>query len=155
MSLENFQAAVTAITQNLTLPAGPALAEQLAQIAPPGSTPFQTLAALCKQGVAENWLADRTAGGIRYGRAIKASPTTHHFSVDVVEMDDIAGPFHAHPNGEIDMILPLDPEATFDGQAEGWLVYAPGTRHAPTVRGGRAIILYLLPEGAIDFKATP
>ena len=29
-------------------------------------------------------------------------------------------------------------------------VYGPGTAHRPTVRGGRALVLYLLPEGAID-----
>ena len=33
----------------------------------------------------------------------------------------------------------------------GWKVYAPGSDHFPTVRGGRALVLYLLPAGAIQF----
>jgi hypothetical protein len=39
----------------------------------------------------------------------------------------------------------------FDGQAAGWKVYPPGSAHKPTVSGGRAYVLYLLPEGAIQF----
>jgi hypothetical protein len=30
-------------------------------------------------------------------------------------------------------------------------VYAPGTGHRPTVTRGRALILYLLPEGKIEW----
>ena len=33
----------------------------------------------------------------------------------------------------------------------GWLVCPPGSAHHPTVHGGRALVLYLLPEGRIDF----
>jgi hypothetical protein len=72
--------------------------------------------------------------------------------VDVVDMDDLAGPHHAHPNGEIDMIMPLTEGARFDGHGAGWLVYGPGSAHRPTVTGGRALVLYLLPGGAIDFS---
>jgi hypothetical protein len=66
-------------------------------------------------------------------------------------MDDLAGPHHRHPNGEIDMIMPQTDGAQFDGQGEGWMVYAADTAHQPTVSNGRAIILYLLPDGAIEF----
>jgi hypothetical protein len=48
-------------------------------------------------------------------------------------------------------VMPLEGEACFDGQPAGWKVYAPGTAHRPTVTGGRAHVLYLLPEGAIQF----
>ncbi|MBP6368696.1 MAG: DUF4863 family protein, partial [Burkholderiales bacterium] len=41
--------------------------------------------------------------------------------------------------------------ATFDGQGAGWVVYGPGSAHSPTVAGGRALVLYLLPQGAIEF----
>jgi hypothetical protein len=41
--------------------------------------------------------------------------------------------------------------ARFDGHAAGWCVYGPGTAHRPTVTEGRALVLYLLPEGAIEF----
>ena len=66
-------------------------------------------------------------------------------------MKDIAGPHHAHPQGEIDLVMPLDADACFDGRAAGWLVYPPGSAHRPTVSQGRALVLYLLPAGQIQF----
>jgi hypothetical protein len=74
--------------------------------------------------------------------------------VDVVEMENIAGPHHAHPNGEIDLIMPLTDGARFDSRPAGWCVYEAGSAHRPTVTRGRALVLYLLPQGAIDFKAA-
>ena len=58
-----------------------------------------------------------------------------------------------HPNGEIDLIMPMDDpaDATFNGRPAGWLVCEPGSAHHPTVAGGRALVLYLLPDGRIDF----
>ncbi len=70
-------------------------------------------------------------------------------------MDDIKGPYHGHPNGEIDMIIPETAGAKFDGRGQGWVVYEPETAHYPTVTDGKAIVLYLLPEGEIDFTRTP
>jgi len=116
-----------------------------------GSTTFQTLKAACQQGVAEGWLCQREGGGIRYGRVFKPEADLHGFSVDVVDMADIAGPHHSHPLGEIDLIMPLGGDAQFDGRPAGWLVCPPGSAHHPTVHGGRALVLYLLPEGRIDF----
>jgi hypothetical protein len=69
-------------------------------------------------------------------------------------MTDVAGPYHGHPNGEIDMVIPESPAARFDGQGQGWVVYEAGTEHYPIVSDGKAIVLYLLPEGAIDFSLT-
>jgi Domain of unknown function (DUF4863) len=71
-----------------------------------------------------------------------------------VDMDTIKGPHHRHPNGEIDLIMPITPEARFDGRGAGWLVYGPGTAHYPTVSEGRALVLYLLPGGAIEFTKS-
>ena len=101
--------------------------------------------------IAAGWMCAREAGGIRYGRVLKPTPGSHGFSVDVVEMEEVAGPHHRHPNGEIDLILPHDDGARFDGHGAGWLVYGPGSAHPPTVTGGAARILYLLPDGAIEF----
>jgi hypothetical protein len=56
---------------------------------------------------------------------IKATPGTHGFSVDVVDINDCIGPHHVHPNGEIDLVMPLDGDAHFDGQPAGWVVYGP------------------------------
>jgi hypothetical protein len=116
-----------------------------------GSAVYQQLRQDCEAGVAEGWLCDREGGGIRYGRIFKPAPDLHGYSVDVVDMTEIAGPHHAHPNGEIDLIMPIDPDARFDGQPAGWLVCPPGSAHRPTVSGGRSLVLYLLPEGRIDF----
>ncbi len=116
-----------------------------------GSPTFESLKQACIGGVAEGWLCDREGGGIRYGRVFKAEDALHRFSVDVVDMRDIAGPHHSHPNGEIDLIMPLEGEATFDERPAGWCVYPPGSAHHPTVADGRALVLYLLPEGQIQF----
>ena len=52
------------------------------------------------------------------------------------------------------MIMPLRGAAKFDGHGSGWLVYAPGTAHRPTVAEGKALVLYLLPQGAIEFTRS-
>ena len=115
------------------------------------SATFEMLKQGCQAGVTAGWLCDREGGGIRYGRVFKPAADLHGFSVDVVDMQDIAGPHHAHPNGEIDLIMPIEGDALFDGRPAGWLVCPPGSAHRPTVSRGRALILYLLPEGRIDF----
>lgn len=115
------------------------------------SATYQQLKQDCMAGVAEGWLCEREGGGIRYGRIFKPADDLHGFSVDVVDMKDIAGPHHAHPQGEIDLIMPLEGDARFDGRPAGWLVCPPGSAHRPTVSGGRALVLYLLPQGSIEF----
>jgi hypothetical protein len=144
-----------------------------------GSATYRQLKASCEAGVAEGWLANREGGGIKYGRIFKPSDDLNGFSVDVVDMapprwaapskaqpprgadggtppaggeqDYVAGPHHAHPNGEIDLIMPIDGDAQFDGRPAGWCVYPAGSAHRPTVSQGRALVLYLLPQGAIEF----
>lgn len=118
---------------------------------PVHSKEFQDIAAACHEAVSAGWMCANEHGGIKYGRVIDPCPDLEGYSVDVVEMADVVGPRHAHPKGEIDMIMPLEGNPKFDGHEAGWFVYGPGTVHRPTVNGGRAFILYLLPEGAIDF----
>lgn len=141
----------TVTSRIATQPVEPALAAMLASEFPADGAMFANIEALCRRGCQEGWLCAREAGGIRFGRPVKPGPATHGFSVDVVEMDDIIGPHHAHPNGEIDMVMPLEEGALFDGAPRGWKVYGPGSTHKPTVTGGKALILYLLPDGAIEF----
>jgi Domain of unknown function (DUF4863) len=116
-----------------------------------GSATFETLKASCEAGVAAGWLCNREGAGIRYGRIFKPADDLHGFSVDVVDMQEIAGPHHSHPQGEIDLVMPMEDGARFDGRPAGWIVMAPGSAHRPTVSLGRALVLYLLPQGAIDF----
>ena len=89
-----------------------------------GSRTYEQLKASCQTGVVEGWLCEREGGGIRYGRIFKPSPDLHGFSVDVVDMQDIAGPHHAHPLGEIDLVMPLESNgssnAKFDNRPAGW-----------------------------------
>ncbi len=112
---------------------------------------FVALSALCAEGEQEGWLVTREAGGIRYGRAVKPGSVAGRFSVDVVRMRDVKGPHHTHTTGEIGAIMPISGTPRFDGKSEGWYVYPPGSAHHPTVTGGDAYVLYLLPEGAIAF----
>lgn len=115
------------------------------------SPTFAALSETVRAGAQAGWLCDREGGGIRYGRIFKPADDLHGFSVDVVEMRDVVGPHHAHPLGEIDLVMPVDGDARFDGHGAGWCVYGPRTAHRPTVTQGRAYVLYLLPQGRIEF----
>lgn len=117
----------------------------------PGSDTYQQLQQACRDGVAEGWMCEHQAGGIRYGRVFKADAELQGFSVDVVDMDNCVGPHHSHPNGEIDLIMPLEGDALFDDNPAGWVVYPAASAHSPTISNGRALVLYLLPDGSIEF----
>lgn len=180
MSQESFRQQIAALTARIAgRPLDAALDAWLNAEHGAGSATHDALTAACQQGVAEGWLCNREGGGIRYGRIFKPADDLHGFSVDVVDMaaprwaapskrppprgaddgtpstggdqDHIAGPHHAHPLGEIDLIMPIEGAATFDGRPAGWLVCPPGSAHRPTVANGRALVLYLLPEGRIEF----
>jgi len=116
-----------------------------------GSPRYEAIKQACTDAVAEGWMCEREGGGIRYGRVLKADDGLHRFSVDVVDMNEVTGPHHRHPQGEIDLIMSLEGDARFDGRPAGWCVYPPGSAHRPTVTQGRALVLYLLPEGQIEF----
>lgn len=117
----------------------------------PGSETYDQLEQACRNGVAEGWMCEHQAGGIRYGRVFKPEKDLQGFSVDVVDMNDCAGPHHSHPNGEIDLVMPLQGDALFDDHPAGWVVYPAGSAHTPTISNGHALVLYLLPEGSIEF----
>jgi Domain of unknown function (DUF4863) len=152
MSPDQFRAQLAGLTAQLVgRPLDAGLDAWLNREHGAGSATFEALAEGCRTGVEEGWLCNREGGGIRYGRIFKPAPELQGFSVDVVDMRDIAGPHHTHPNGEIDLIVPIDSDARFDGRPGGWLVYPAGSAHRPTVSRGRALVLYLLPEGRIDF----
>ena len=147
-----FHQALADLTAQLAgKPLDAALARGLNNTHGPTSTTYQRLREACIQGAREGWLCEREGAGIRYGRVFKPEDALHRFSVDVVDMQNIAGPHHTHPQGEIDLIMPLEGNAVFDGHPAGWCVYPPGSAHHPTVANGRALVLYLLPEGQIQF----
>ncbi len=152
---DTFKKLIGAITGRI---AGRALDAQLEQELntsfPADGPDVRAVLDACQAGIAAGWMCSREAGGIRFGRVIRPGAETHGFSVDVVDMQPVAGPHHRHPNGEIDLILPLEAGARFDGRGIGWLVYGPDSAHRPTVTQGRALVLYLLPAGAIEFTNT-
>lgn len=152
MSQDAFRALVSTVTAGIAgRPLDAALADELNACHGPGSASYDALREACVEGVRAGWMCAREAGGIRYGRVEKPSAALHGFSVDVVDMRDVVGPHHSHPAGEVDLVMPLEGDARFDGRGAGWLVYPPGSAHHPTVAGGRALVLYLLPEGRIEF----
>lgn len=152
MSIQEFSEFVGKIVRGLDgKPLDGAMEVALNVQFPASGTEFRALKALCAKGEAEGWLVAREMGGIRFGRPIKPGGAAGRFSVDVVRMKDIKGPHHIHTTGEIGAVMAIEGVPRFDGKGEGWYVYGPGSDHHPTVAGGDAYILYLLPEGAIEF----
>lgn len=142
------QIVTNAIDQN---PLNQALEDKLNKKFPCNSEIFKAIEAACHAGIDAGALCQHEAGDIRFGRAIKACPELKGCSVDVVYMKDVKGPHHRHPKGEIDLIMPLTANAKFDGRGAGWLVCGPNSSHSPTVSDGDALVLYLLPNGEIEF----
>ena len=152
MDPAQFTGMIASITGRIAgKPLDAVLEAELNDTCAPDSATFRNVFEACRAGIDDGWICNREAGGIRYGRVIKPGPATHGFSVDVVEMNDVVGPHHRHPHGEIDLVMPLEGHPAFDGRRAGWVVYPPGSAHRPTVSGGKALVLYLLPEGAIEF----
>ncbi len=143
---------ITAHIQGRALDA--ALEAELERAFPADGPTCQSIRRACHEAIADGWMCAQGSAGRKFGRVIDPGPATHALSVDVVELQDIAGPHHRHPNGEICLVMPVDPAATFDGRGAGWLVYGPGTAHRPTVRHGTALVLYMLPDGVIEFTKS-
>lgn len=140
---------VTRFAQGRALDA--ALQRDLDASFPPEGELFRRINDACHAGIAAGWMCTQGDAQRRFGRIFEAEAATHRFSVDVVDITDLVGNHHRHPTGEIDMIMPVTPQAKFDGKGAGWLVYPPESGHRPTVTDGRALVLYLLPEGRIDW----
>lgn len=99
----------------------------------------------------EGWLTPKRAtADLTFGRLAKAGPQTEGFSIDVVDMSG-AGAEHVHPNGEISLCFAERGDPRFVGRAAGWVIVPPESRHVPEVTGGRMLIAYFLPDGAITF----
>lgn len=152
MSAQEFATLLSGIAAQLEgKPLNAAMSDFLNAEYPEDSPEFTRLGELCAMGEREGWLMSREHGGIKFGRAIKPGAETGTFSVDVVRMKDVKGPHHAHPTGEIGAVLPIVGAPRFDAFEPGWYVYAPGSAHNPTISGGDAYVIYLLPDGAIEF----
>ncbi len=116
----------------------------------PNGDVAQAMHAKLNQLLADGEIANRGELPVMWGRVAKPSPETRGFSIDVVLMTG-PGPKHRHPRGEIDYCIALDGEPTFDGRQPGWVVLPEGSVHVPTVSGGKMLIVYLLPDGEMEF----
>lgn len=96
-------------------------------------------------------IAERGEEGMKWGRLSKPQDTPGGSSIDVVYMSDSSGPAHTHTKGEVCLCFGESESATFENRSETWVVMPSGSRHEPTVRGGSMLILYWLPEGAVQW----
>lgn len=152
MTPDEFRALMAPVCRAIAgRPVDPRLADHLNRELPAGGDAVRAIEAACHGAIAAGWMCAQGGSGRRFGRVIEPGPETESLSVDVVDLTDIVGPHHRHPNGEICLVMPVTPAARFDGRGGGWCVYGPGSAHRPTVAGGRALVLYLLPGGRIEF----
>jgi len=122
-------------------------AAQLNQLLPFDGDDVTRILALCRSGLDAGWLVPHAAGPhVRYGRFQK---DMEGYAIDAVVMANAKGRGHTHTRGEINMCFPLEGQPRFDGLAPGWVVFAPGSHHVPTVTGGTMLFLYFTPGGAV------
>lgn len=152
--------------------AGTDVERWLNQTRGPGSEVYEQLARLAKAGVRDGWAANVEITGPHYRRSrlVEPSERTHWFSITAVYMDSTAntqgnpgntfrGQYHAHPYGELNMVVPLNAGAALAGPngwcEAGWTAPGPGSHHYPEARGGAVIALFYLPAGRIAYHAPP
>ncbi len=153
-SLDNYQHLLSKITSAIgNKPLDQNLEDMLNKNFSFNSELFKEIETACHAGIKSGDLCTHEAGGVKFGRAIKPCDALNSYSVDLVDRSDVVGPHHSHPEGEIDMIMPISKEAKFDGHGAGWLVYGPESAHKPTVSEGQSLVLYLLPNGSIKFTS--
>jgi len=152
MNVDEFRELLAPVTRAIAGRALDAdLAGELDRRFPADGDDFGAIERACHDAIAAGWMCREGVEGRRFGRVIKPGPETDGFSVDVVDITDFRGPHHRHPTGEICMVMPVTESAAFCGNGRGWCVYPPGSAHHPEVAGGEAIVLYMLPEGKIEF----
>ncbi len=133
--------------------AAEAAAAQLTARHPFDGDEVKAIFGLCKQGLDAGWLAPHDAGpNVKFGRLAK---DMGGYAVDAVVMASDAGRGHTHTRGEINMCFPLEGGPLFDGREPGWVVFAPGSHHVPTVTGGTMLFIYFTPGGEVVWDPIP
>lgn len=140
---------VLAHLKTLDLSDPEAARESLNQLFPPDGPTFAALGTLAQQGVQQGWLCTREGGPSKFSRVAKPDKG-NGFSIDAVLLWG-EGPRHKHLKGEINCMFALEGEPKFCGFEPGWAVFAPGSAHVPSVQGGKMLILYMLPDGAVEW----
>jgi hypothetical protein len=133
---------------------------------------YKDLSRLIAQGVHEGSIAATEVAGPRFRRSQIVTPTadTFFFSATAVLLDStdntqnnpegsFRAPYHLHPYGEINLVVPLDEGAALAGPNGwchgGWTAPGPGSHHYPEVKGGALISLTFLPAGRIALDVKP
>lgn len=126
---------------------GPMAAEMLEQVLPFDGPEVKQIRALCETGMEAGWLTPRAAGpSVKFGRIDK---DMGGYAVDAVLMENGTGMGHTHTRGEVNMCFEWEGEPKFDGLEPGWVVFAPGSHHVPTVTGGTMLFIYFTPGGEV------
>lgn len=149
--LASMLAPISRRVSSLDLSDARAAEQELHRSFPPDSEDMRRLAGEVHKAAAEGRICDRGEEGLRYSRVLKPEQDQAGCSVDAVLMEDSAGPPHTHTKGEVCLCLPESGEARFEGRSDPWIVLPPGSRHVPRVEGGRMLILYWWPEGAVKW----
>lgn len=133
--------------------AHPAAAEATLERFAPFHSPHMTrIEALARKGAAEGWLLTKSAGPkVHFGRFLK---DFGGYSVDFVWMEGPAAG-HTHTSGEVNLCFAMRGTPLFDGRPPGWVVFAPGSHHIPTVVGGEMLIVYFVPGGTVAWDKAP
>jgi hypothetical protein len=153
MEINEFKALIKPVVDLVSsTPIDAGLREELNRRFPPGGEVFDAIEKACHAAIDAGWMCANGDDKARWGRVIEPGAETSGLSVDVVQLTDLVGRHHSHPTGEVCMIMPMTPGAKFDGLSRGWCVFEPGSGHHPTVSDGQALILYMLPDGKIDFS---
>ncbi len=130
----------------------------------PGSGLYDDLARMITEGVQDGWAANIEIDGPNYRRSRIAEPNDvlNYFSITAVYMNSVEtfrGQYHQHPYGELNLVVPLDPDARLMGPngwcGAGWTAPGPGSHHYPESKGGAVIALFFLPAGRISYDISP
>jgi Domain of unknown function (DUF4863) len=161
---ELIERSIPFLTEVRNRTAGKALESWLNDTYGAGTPLYESLAKLIRAGVEDGWAANIEVDGPRYRRSRIAEPSEelHYFSITAVYMNSVTpyrGQYHAHPYGELNLVVPLDEGAQIAGpsgwQGPGWTAPGPGSHHYPEVRGGELIALFYLPAGRISYDIKP
>ena len=88
-------------------PVDQALAAELNRLFPAEGGAFKEIEAACHSAIEAGWMCSQGAPGRRFGRVIEPGPESRSLSVDVVQLEDIVGPHHAHPKGTFHVFRPF------------------------------------------------
>lgn len=130
------------------------LAYRLSKRFPLSSSLIQQIRQWSIESVHNGTIRMRGPQSLRFGNLLHQKRSAFPFRIDIVDMSGV-GPGHLHPLGEVNLCFTTTNDGTgltsFDGISEGWVVKQPNSWHKPTVRHGRMIIIYFLPQGKVIF----